>query len=389
MNVPLLDLRAQYNVIRDKIEPALIQLAQSQMMILGPEVEQLEKSIAGYSGANYAIGCSSGTDALLMALMALDLQPGDEVILPTYSFFATAGVVSRMNAVPVFVDIDPVTYNIDPVKIKEKITGKTKAIIPVHLYGQLADMDAIMEIGKDHGLAVIEDAAQAIGAQFKDGRRAGSIGLMGCFSFYPTKNLGGFGDGGMVITNDERLAVKLKQMRNHGMEPKYYHKFIGGNFRLDAIQATVLNRKFPHLEAWHQARRDNAGHYDKLFVSLSLAEETGRTKFDANNSILLPKAIYKESDITNYHIYNQYIIRAKDRDGLRSHLTSKGIGSEIYYPVPFHEQECFRDLPSAKDSYPVADRAAAETLALPIYPELAKDQIEYVVKSIAGYFNAD
>lgn len=387
MNVPLLDLRAQYQALKPQLEKKLLEVAESQMLILGNEVNQLETTLAAYCDAKYAIGVSSGTDALLMALMALDIRPGDEVILPTYSFFATAGVVARLFATPVFVDSDPVTYNINPDLIEQKITSKTKAIIPVHLYGQACDMDRIMEIANRHNIPVIEDGAQAIGCQYKDGRKVGSIGLMGCYSFYPTKNLGGFGDGGLVVTNDEALAIKLKQMRNHGMEPKYYHKFVGGNFRLDAIQAAVLNIKFEHLEDWHQQRRDNAELYTNAFIDAGLSLATGITEYDERNKVLLPKAVYSSFDVGNYHIYNQFIIRVEKRDALRAFLSENSIGTEIYYPVPFHKQECFAEFSSETDEFPIADRFAEESIALPIYPELAPEQILFVVETIKNFMN--
>lgn len=384
MQVPLLDLKAQYQALKAELEPALLSVAESQYLVLGPEVARLEQTLAEYCDSKFAVGVSSGTDALLMALMALDVQPGDEVILPTYSFFATAGVVARLNAVPVFVDSLPDSFNINPSLIKEKISPKTKAIIPVHLYGQAADMDAILEVAGD--IPVIEDAAQAIGCQYKNGKKVGSMGLMGCYSFYPTKNLGGFGDGGLIVTQDEELATKLRQMRNHGMEPKYYHKFVGGNFRLDAIQAAVLNVKFPHLESWHEARRKNAEIYANAFINAGLAEREGVTEFNDKNRILIPAALYGESGAKNYHIFNQYIIRAERRDELRSILTENQIGTEIYYPVPFHAQECFAKYIINGAAYPVADRFAAESVALPIYPELKREQIEFVVQTIASKY---
>lgn len=385
MQVPLLDLRAQYQTLKSEIEPVLLKIAESQMLILGEEVNKLETTLAEYCDCKYAIGVSSGTDALLCALMAIDIKPGDEVILPTYSFFATAGVVARMNAKPVFVDVDPVTNNIDPKQIEAAITDKTKAIIPVHLYGQSADMDEILEIACKHNLLVIEDCAQAIGAQYQNGKKVGSMGLIGCYSFYPTKNLGGFGDGGLVVTNDEEMATKLRQMRNHGMEPKYHHKFVGGNFRLDAMQAAVLNIKFPHLESWHQARRDNAELYTKLFVEAGIAEGTGFLQYDDKNKVLLPKAVYKSAGHGNYHIYNQYFIRVEKRDELRAFLGENKIGSEIYYPVPFHRQECFADLGYKDADFPVSNQICEETIALPIYPELEKEQIAFVVEKIAEF----
>ncbi len=385
MKVPLLDLKLQYQSLKSEIDNALIKVAKSQMLILGEEVEKLENSIAGYVGTRYAVGVSSGTDALLMALMEIEIKPGDEVILPTYSFFATAGVVARLGAIPVFVDSETYTFNINPDKIKPLINAKTKVIIPVHLYGQSAAMDDIMKIAEEFGIPVIEDCAQAIGATYSYGRNVGSIGLMGCFSFYPTKNLGAFGEGGIITTNDETLANKLKQMRNHGMSPKYYHKFIGGNFRLDAIQAAVLNVKLPHLEKWHEARRKNANLYSRLFIEAGLSEREGITEFNTKNPVLLPKAVYRDSGQTNYHIYNQYIIRVDNRDSLRGYLGDHGIGTEIYYPVPFHRQECFSYLDNKDENFPVANFVAEHSLALPIYPELSEEQIVYVVEKIKEF----
>lgn len=388
MKVPLLDLKAQYATIKDEINQALIRVAESQYFILGPEIKKLEETVANYTGTKYAIGVSSGTDALLIALMAIDIKPGDEIILPTYSFFATAGVVARLNAVPVFADSNPVTFNISPEDIEKKITSKTKAVIPVHLYGQSAEMDKIMDIAKKHNLKVIEDGAQAIGVNYKDGRRVGSIGDIGCFSFFPSKNLGGFGDGGIVTTNDEALGEKLRILRVHGSKPKYYHKIIGGNFRLDEIQAAVLNVKFPHLDSWSAKRRKNAELYTKLFIEAGLAEEEGRISYDEKNKVLLPKPVYKNnipSEVTggvyNYHIYNQYVIRVQNRDDMRKHLAENEIGSEIYYPVPFHLQECFKDL--NQSGFPVAENAALSSIALPIYPELSEDMIAFVVETIS------
>lgn len=387
MKVPLLDLKAQYKTIKNDIDAALIRTAESQGMILGPEVELLEKSLCEYLQCKYAIGVSSGTDALLIALMAIDLKPGEEVILPTYSFFATAGVVSRMNAKPVFAEIDPVTFNIDPASIRKLITKNTKAIVPVHLYGQSAEMEEIMKIAGEFGVRVIEDAAQAIGTQYKDGTRVGNIGHIGCFSFYPSKNLGCFGDGGLVTTNDAELAERLKIMRVHGGKPKYYHKVIGGNFRLDAIQAAVLNVKLPHLDEWTNGRRKNAGLYTKFFTENGLAEETGRLEYDGNNSVLLPEAVYADAGLTHDHIYNQYVIRVKHRDALRKFMTEKEIGTEIYYPVPFHMQECFAYLGYSKGDFPVSEWCADDSLALPIYPELTGEQIRYTVDTIKEFLN--
>ncbi|HPN38065.1 MAG TPA: DegT/DnrJ/EryC1/StrS family aminotransferase [Melioribacteraceae bacterium] len=389
MNVPLLDLKAQYRSIKKEIDETLIRVAESQYFILGPDVDKLEADICSYTGAKKAIGVSSGTDALLIALMAIDIKPGDEVIVPTYSFFATAGVIARLNAIPVFVDSDPVTFNIDPKQIELAITEKTKAIVPVHLYGQSAEMDEIMAIAKKHNLKVIEDGAQAIGVQYKDGRYVGTIGDIGCFSFFPSKNLGGFGDGGIVTTMDEQLAERLKILRVHGGKPKYFHKIIGGNFRLDAIQAAVLSVKLPHLDSWSEKRRTNANLYTKLFIEAGLAECEGKLNLDDKNKVLLPAPVYKNETLKNYHIYNQYVIRVDKRDELIKHLKDSGIGSEIYYPVPFHKQECFNylmDNPFYKTiNFNNADFAAAHSLALPIYPELSEEQIKYVVDSIKEF----
>jgi len=385
MKVALLDLKAQYKPIKKEIDAALIGVAESQNCILGAEVEKLEKSLSEYLECKYAIGVSSGTDALLIALMAIDIKPDDEVIIPTYSFFATAGVVSRLNAKPVFIDSDPVTFNLDPAKLRSLITKKTKAIVPVHLYGQSCEMDEIMKIAKEFGLKVIEDGAQAIGSQYKDGRKVGNIGDIGCFSFYPSKNLGCFGDGGLVTTNDEALAEKLRILRVHGGKPKYFHKIIGGNFRIDAIQAAVLNVKLPHLDSWTKKRQENAELYTKSFVAAGIAEEEGRIKYDANNTALLPKAVYKEFNLKYFHIYNQYVIRVENRDELRKHLTANEIGSEIYYPVPFHQQECFRYLGYKTGDFPVSEWCAKDSVALPIYPELTNEQIEFVVKTIKDF----
>jgi len=386
MKVPLLDLKPQYQALKKELDEAVLRVAESQYFILGPEVEKMEEEFCDFLGCKYAIGVSSGTDALLLALMAIDLKPSDEVIVPTYSFFATAGVVSRMNAKPVFVDCDPVTFNIDPSLIEKKITAKTKAIIPVHLYGQCADMEPVMKIAKKHKLQVIEDGAQAISAQYKDGKTAGTIGDIGCYSFFPSKNLGCFGDGGLVVTDDEKLAHSLKIKRVHGGEPKYHHKVIGGNFRLDALQAAVIRVKLPYLNYWSESRRKNAEIYNQLFIEAELAEEPGRTEFDSKNFVLLPEARYKNlKGLTNYHIYNQYIIRVEKRDALRQFLTDSGISTEIYYPIPFHLQECFSDLRYKNGEFPAAEKAAETSIALPIYPELTKEQIAYIVDKIREF----
>jgi dTDP-4-amino-4,6-dideoxygalactose transaminase len=325
--VPLLDLRAQYAPIRDEILAAITSVCDSQRFIGGPEVEALERELAATLHVTAAVGVSSGTDALLAALMALNIGAGDEVITTTYSFFATAGTIWRVGARPVLVDIDPVTYNIDPAGVAAAVTPRTRAILPVHLYGQSADMDPILEVAGRHGLAVVEDAAQAIGATYK-GRPVGGIGTIGCFSFFPSKNLGAFGDGGLMTTLDEALASRLRQMRNHGAEPKYFHKFVGGNFRLDALQAAVLRVKAKHLASWTEARRANAARYQALFREAGLGDVVG-----------LPTEVPGCR-----HIYNQFIVRVPDRDRLRAYLESRRVGVEIYYPVPFHLQECFASL---------------------------------------------
>ena len=362
MPVPLLDLQGQYRPLREDLLAAIARVCDSQRFIGGPEVEAFEREAAAYLGVAHAIGLSSGTDAILVALMALGVGPGDEVITPTFSFFATAGCVSRVGATPKLVDIDPRTCNIDPVAAAAAITRRTRAIIPVHLYGQCADMDPILETAARSGIAVIEDAAQAIGATCK-GRNAGSMGRAGCLSFFPSKNLGAFGDAGMLVTRDETFADTVRLLRNHGAEPKYYHKRIGGNFRLDALQAAVLRVKLPHLERWTAMRRQNADRYDRLFAESAAADR-----------ITLP---FRAPDCV--HIFNQYVIRVPNRDAVRAALDAAGVGSEIYYPVPFHLQECFAPLGYRLGDFPHAEAAAAETLALPIYGELTEaDQREVV-----------
>jgi dTDP-4-amino-4,6-dideoxygalactose transaminase len=386
MKVPLLDLKPQYLSLKKELDEAVLRVAESQYFILGPEVEKMEKEFCDYLGCKYAIGVSSGTDALLLALMAIDLKPGDEVIVPTYSFFATAGVVSRLNATPVLTDIDPVTFNINPDDVKKKITSKTKAIIPVHLYGQSAEMEPLMKIAKEKNIFIIEDAAQAIGTEYKDGRCVGTIGDIGCFSFFPSKNLGGYGDGGLVTTNNDELAHMLRIKRVHGGEKKYYHKVIGGNFRIDALQSAVLRVKLPHLDKWSEKRRANADYYNELFIKSGLAEETGKINFDEKNQVLLPKPVYKNVlNVKNYHIYNQYIIRIQKRDELKKFLTENEIGNEIYYPVPFHMQECFINLNYKVGDFPEAEKASNMSLALPVYPELTKEQQEFVVHKIKEF----
>jgi dTDP-4-amino-4,6-dideoxygalactose transaminase len=395
--VPLLDLKAQYATIREELREAIDRVAESQHFILGPEVEGLEAEVANYSQSEYAIGVSSGTDALLVALMAIDLKPGDEVITTPYTFFATAGAVARLGAKSVFVDIDPLTYNIDPSTIEAAITGRTRAIIPVHLYGQVAEMDPIMEIAERYKLYVIEDAAQAIGAEDK-GRPAGSIGHFGCFSFFPSKNLGGFGDGGMVTTNDPELSDRVKLLRNHGYRPKYYNKVVGGIFRLDAIQAAVLRVKLKYLDQWTEARQRNAARYRDLFAeaelsinpsSLPYLQSSGsaRSGVGARPPLATAKGVVLPSEgPERRHIYNQFIIRSGRRDELMVHLKDRQIGTEIYYPVPMHLQECFADLGYSEGDFPASESAAAETLALPIYPELTEEMMATVVGAIADFY---
>jgi dTDP-4-amino-4,6-dideoxygalactose transaminase len=370
VKVPLLDLKAQYAPLREETRRVVDAIFESQYFIMGPAVAECEKLIAEYSQCAHAIGVSSGTDALIIALMAEDIGPGDEVITTPYTFFATAGSIARVGATPVFVDVLPDTFNIDPSLIEAKITKHTKAIMPVHLYGQCADMNAIAEIAARHGLAVIEDAAQAIGSEYH-GRRAGSMGRYGCFSFFPSKNLGAAGDGGMVVTNDDKAAEKLRMLRNHGMQPKYYHSILGGNFRFDTLQAAVVNVKFPHLDTWSVARQTNAARYRRLFDEAGLAQ---------SGEVRLPvEAAHRR------HIYNQFIIRVRRRDELLQFLKENDVGSEIYYPVPLHLQQCFAYCGYGEGDFPVSEAAAKETLALPIYPELSDGQAEWVVEVIRRF----
>jgi len=379
MKVPLLDMSCQHAPLRERFLKSFGELIDGGRFILGPHTQALEKSIARCCGSEFALGVSSGTDALLVALMALDVGQGDEVITSTYSFFATAGVVARLGAKPVFADIDPKTFNIDVKAIERLITPKTKAIIPVHLYGQMADMAPVLEIAKRHGLKVVEDAAQAIGARYRDGKYACSMCDIGCLSFFPTKNLGAFGDAGMVVTNNKALYEKLKILRVHGASPKYYHKVIGGNFRIDEIQSAVLNIKSESLNDWTRQRRENAAYYRKLFA------ETGLLK---NGFASLPEAVYESSGVENTHIYNQFVVRAQNRDALLKHLAANDIGSEVYYPVPFHLQECFAYLGYKAGDFPNAESAAKETFALPIYPGLKREQQQYVVDTINRFYSA-
>jgi dTDP-4-amino-4,6-dideoxygalactose transaminase len=366
--VPLLDLHAQYRPLRDEILAAVTRVCDSQRFIMGPELAGLEDELARLLGVGHAIGVSSGTDALLLALMALNIGPGDEVVTTTYSFFATAGAIVRVGARPVLVDIDPVTFNIDPERVAAAVTERTKAILPVHLFGLSADLDPLMETATRAGIAVVEDAAQAIGATYM-GRPAGGIGAFGCFSFFPSKNLGAFGDAGLLTTNDEGLARRARLLRTHGMEPKYHHHLVGANFRMDALQAAVLRVKAPHLAAWTEARRANAARYRSLFRDAGIGER-----------VTLPV-----EPPGRRHIFNQFVVRTADRDGLKQHLDERGIGTEIYYPVPFHLQPCFAGLGHCRGDFPHAERAADESLALPIYGELTAAQQEAVVGAIAEY----
>lgn len=369
--VPLLDLQAQYRPIRDEIVAVLTRVCDSQRFIMGPEIDGLERELAEHLQVAHAVGVSSGTDALLLALMALGVSAGDEVVTSTYSFFATAGAVARTGATPVFVDIDPVTYNLDPAGLEAALTPRTKAIIPVHLYGQSADMDAVLAFAARQGIAVIEDAAQAIGARYK-GRPVGGLGTMGCFSFFPSKNLGAFGDGGLVTTQDADLAASLRLLRVHGAERQYFHQRIGGNFRLDALQAAVLRVKLPHLAAWTDARRRNADRYRVLCAARGITDRVG-----------LP---VEHPDC--HHIYNQFVVRVPRRDAVKAYLDANGVGNAIYYPVPFHQQPCFAHLGYAAGRFPHAERAAAETLALPIYGELTEAQQARVVDVLAAALDA-
>jgi dTDP-4-amino-4,6-dideoxygalactose transaminase len=375
MNVPLLDLKPQYQQIKSDVEAEMADIVASQYFILGPKVEKLEREIADYCQVKDSVGVSSGTDALLIALMAAGVRTGDLVLTTPYTFFATAGCISRLGARPVFVDIDPLTYNISPdalVRVYDGLSAaekkRVRAVIPVHLYGQCAEMDPILAWADSHQVIVIEDAAQAIGSEYQ-GRRAGSMGDYGCFSFFPSKNLGAFGDGGIVTVKKEANAEVLRVLRMHGSKPKYFHKLIGGNFRLDALQAAVVSVKLKYLDGWSKKRQENARRYDALFAEAGLAGKIG-----------LPTVVQ------NRHIFNQYIIRVpQKRDDLRTHLGEKGVGSEIYYPLPLHLQACFADLGYGAGSFPESEKAAEETLALPIYPELSDEQLVHVVDCIKGF----
>ena len=386
MQVPLLDLKLQYEPLADQIQAVIAKVCASQHFILGPAVKELEASLATYSQCRFGIGVSSGTDALLLALMTLGIGAGDAVITSPFTFFATAGTIARTGAIPLFCDIDPVTFNLSPNAVQEFIQKKcqrkadglftatgerVKALMPVHLYGQMADMPALMQIAQANGLRVIEDAAQAIGSEDALGRRACSYADVGCLSFFPTKNLGAFGDAGMCVANDPALAEKLDILRVHGGKPKYYHSYIGGNFRIDELQAAVLNVKLEHLDKWSAGRQKNAAYYDAAFA-----------RADLGRAVQTPVALPGHR-----HIYNQYMVRVRDRDLLRQHLTASGVGTEIYYPVPLHLQKCFAYLGHGRGAYPESERAAEEVLALPIFPELTETQLQYVVDMIAGFYS--
>jgi dTDP-4-amino-4,6-dideoxygalactose transaminase len=365
MSVPLLDLKAQYAAIANEIEPVIKEVCQSQYFILGPQVNKFEQAVAAYCGSKYAVGVSSGSDALLVSLMALDIKPGDEVITTPFTFFATAGSIVRTGATPVFVDVDPDSFNIDPKLIEKSITPRTKAIMPVHLFGQVAQMKPIMELAEKHKLAVIEDACQSIGAR-QDGISCGNFGDFGCFSFFPSKNLGCFGDGGLVTTNNEEMAKKLMLLRDHGQNPRYFYKMIGGNFRLDALQAAVLGVKLKYLESWSAKRRANAAIYDRLF---------------AGSVVKTPKI-----EANNQSIYNQYTVCIPDRDQLLAYLGQKQIGAAVYYPVPLHLQQCFQDLGYKAGDFPVTEKLCSSVLSLPVFPELSNEQIHEVADAIKAFY---
>jgi dTDP-4-amino-4,6-dideoxygalactose transaminase len=379
MHVPLLDLKKQYEPLREQIRAKLDEIASSQLFILGPEVEALEREICAYTGANHAIGVSSGTDAELAILMALGIGPGDAVITTPYTFFATAGGIARVGARAIFADIEPESFNICPRRLRECLEQnrgqQIKAIMPVHLFGQSCRMDEVGELAAEYGVPVIEDAAQAMGAEYPGGGKCGTMGAFGFYSFFPTKNLGAFGDGGMVVCRDEAMAAKLRALRNHGMERQYHHHSVGGNFRLDAVQAAVLRIKLPHLDEWSAMRRANAAFYRAEFARAGL-------------DISLPGETYAERAATapNHHIYNQFVIRAPRRDDLLRHLGAAGIGHAVYYPIPLHLQECFASLGYKDGDFPESERAARETVALPIFPELTRDQLGAVVEAIAGFY---
>lgn len=375
--IPLLDLKAQYASISMDVQAAMARVIESQHFILGPEVEAMESAIAAYSGCTYAVGVSSGTDAILMALMALGIGPGDEVVTSPQTFVATAMCVARLGARAVFADVDPVTQNIDPVRLEKAITPRTKAIMPVHLFGQMADMDAIMQIAERKSLPVIEDGAQAIGAEWR-GRRMGSFGAIGCISFFPSKNLGAFGDAGAVVTRDSAMAKKLKLLRGQGQEPKYFSKIIGGNFRIDALQAAIISAKLKHLDGWTARRQANAARYRMLFAAAGVDASIVRPS--SEHPVTLPSELGHVR-----HVYNQFVVRSTRRDALKSHLTANGVGTEIYYPQPMHLQTCFAAWGGVVGQYPESESAATESLAIPVYPELTDSQAARVVELVVGF----
>ncbi len=367
-SVPLLDLSAQHRQIREEVLAEIVRVVDSQKFILGEDVKKFEGEVAKYCDAKYAIGCASGSDALVLALMALDIRPGDEVLTTPYTFFATAGAISRMGAIPVFADVEEDTFNLDVAQVAQVLADhpKVRAMIPVHLFGGCADMDPLCEMAAERGIAVIEDAAQSIGSEYK-GRPAGSIGQMGCFSFFPSKNLGGYGDGGMITTNDAAVAERLTALRVHGRTGKYFHQWIGINSRLDALQAAALRVKFRYLDSWTAGRQENSNRYRALLADL-------------------PVTPADPAEYQTRHVYNQFVIRGPQRDALQAHLKAMGIGSEVYYPLPLHLQPCYEDLGYKKGDFPVSEKLASESLALPIHSELAADEIEYVCDSIRSFY---
>lgn len=393
MQVPLLDLKPQYQTLREEIRAEVDRIMDSQMFIGGPKVEAFEQAICAFTGAAHAVGVTSGSDALLIALMALGVTAGDAVVTTPYTFFATAGAIARVGAAAAFIDIDPQTYNISVPALRQYLAGCKKnakgelvshagqtirAIMPVHLYGLCCDMDGVLEVAAEYGLPVIEDAAQALSAQYPSKNGPGSAGAMGdfgCYSFFPSKNLGAFGDAGMVVCKDAAVADKLRALRNHGGEQRYFHKMVGGNFRLDALQAAVLAIKLPHLDAWSAQRRTNAALYHAAFAKAGL-----------ESVLTLPSEPYAASGLPNHHIFNQFIVRAPRRDALCEHLAQAHVGHAIYYPLPLHLQECFANLGYKEGDFPEAERAAKETLALPIYPELPPEQLHAVVEAISAFY---
>lgn len=390
MDIPFLDLKAQYQSIKEEIDKKISEVVSSQRFILGAEVEALERELAVYSQTDFAVGVSSGSDALIVSLMALEVGDEDEVITTPFTFFATAGAIARLKAKPVFCDIDEISYNISAEKLEELLenrfskpgNSKVKALIPVHLYGQCVDMTSILSLANKYDLFVIEDAAQAVGAEYPvegGSKRACSLGDLGILSFFPSKNLSGFGDGGMVLTNDEKLASKIRLLRVHGGRDKYFYEILGGNFRLDALQAAVLRVKLRYLDGWLQKRKERASYYDRLFGESGLVRES---------FVQVPQALYRDSGVQNFHIYHQYVIRAKERDRLQGFLKEKGAATSIYYPLPLHLQKCFSYLGYREGDFPVSEKASQEVLALPLYPELTSEQQDFIVSSISNFYKS-